>query len=36
MTIGTFFIGLAVWFAISCLAAPLIGRVLACTNVREH
>lgn len=36
MTVGTFFIGLAVWFLVSCLAAPLIGCVLATTNIGEH
>ncbi len=36
MTIGNFFLALAVWFVISCLAAPLLGRLFASTNIREH
>lgn len=36
MTVGTFFLGLAVWFLVSCLAAPFLGRLFATNNIGEH
>ena len=29
MSIGTFFIGLAVWFLVSCVVGPLLGHYIA-------
>lgn len=29
MTVGTFFLGLAVWFLVSCVVGPLLGHYMA-------
>jgi len=33
MTVGTFFLGLAVWFVVSCVVGPLLGRLLSFTQL---